>query len=150
MLNICLTTRWSGMICLTSPLKKVTVIVWPSTLMSFLVPFAKEITREPSLLTFSTWKYNSFNVSFVEKCWSGRLLGYREDWIRALLWKRDLTLTAPFSDRSSNVNSACELKNKPDKYFSFFLSFFLFSFFFLGGGGGEGDLRVRRIAWHPT
>ena len=57
--------------------------------------------------------------------------GLREDWIRALLWKRDLTLTAPSSDRSSNVNSACELKNKPDKYFSFFLSFFF-------GGGGEG------------
>ena len=52
------------------------------------------------------------------------------------MWKRDLTLTAPFSDRSSNVKSA----NKPDKYFSFFLSFFFpfFFFFFLGGGGGGG------------
>ena len=35
--------------------------------------------------------------------------------------------------RQMNGNSACELKNKPDKYFSFFLSFF-----FLGGGGGWG------------
>ena len=35
--------------------------------------------------------------------------------------------------RQMNVNSACELKNKPDKYFSFFLSIY---FFFGGGGGG--------------
>ena len=33
-----------------------------------------------------------------------------------------------------NGNSACELKNKPDKYFSFFLSIF----FFLGGGERGG------------
>ena len=52
--------------------------------------------------------------------------------------KRDLTLTAPFSDRSSNVNSACELKNKPDKYFSFFLSIYIYIFFFWGGGGKGG------------
>ena len=37
--------------------------------------------------------------------------------------------------RQMNGNSACELKNKPDKYFSFFLSIFFF-----GGGGGEGGV----------
>ena len=53
--------------------------------------------------------------------------------------KRDLTLTAPFSDRSSNVNGACELKNKPDKYFSFFLSIYIYIYiYFFFGGGGEG------------
>ena len=63
------------------------------------------------------------------------------------MWKRDLTLTAPFSDRSSNVNSACELKNKPDKYFSFFLSFF-FSFFFFGGGEGGFEGAEDSLASH--
>ena len=66
------------------------------------------------------------------------------------MWKRDLTLTAPVSDRSSNVNSACELKNKPDKYFSFFLSFFFsfFFFFFLGGGAGGVEGAEDSLASH--
>ena len=51
-----LTTLWSGMICLISPLKKVTMSVFPSALISFLVPFENVITREPSLLTFSIYR----------------------------------------------------------------------------------------------
>ena len=52
------------------------------------------------------------------------------------MWKTDLTLTAPFSDRGSQGNNAYELKNKPDKYFSFFLSFF-WDGGRRGGGGVE-------------
>lgn len=43
------TTLPSGVTCLTSPLKKVTVTVFPSALTSFRVPLGNEIRRRPSV-----------------------------------------------------------------------------------------------------
>ena len=47
--------------------------------------------------------------------------------------------------RQMNGNSACELKNKPDKYFSFFLSIY---FFFKGGGEGGFEGAEDSLASH--
>lgn len=51
-----LTTLWSAVICLVSPLKKVTLTVSPSADTSFLVPLGKVIRRSPPARTFSIWK----------------------------------------------------------------------------------------------
>lgn len=48
-----LTTLWSAVICLVSPLKKVTLTVSPSAETSFLVPLGKMIRRLPPARTFS-------------------------------------------------------------------------------------------------
>ncbi len=48
-----LTTLWSAVICLVSPLKKVTLTVSPSAETSFLVPLGKAIRRSPPARTFS-------------------------------------------------------------------------------------------------
>lgn len=59
-----LTTLWSAVISLVSPLKKVTLTVCPSAETSFLVPLGKTIRRSPPARTFSTWrKKNQSSVS---------------------------------------------------------------------------------------
>lgn len=60
-----LTTLWSAVICLVSPLKKVTLTVSPSPDTSFLVPLGKVIRRSPPARTFSIWKDHDQVLSAV-------------------------------------------------------------------------------------
>lgn len=60
-----LTTLWSAVICLVSPLKKVTLTVSPSADTSFLVPLGKVIRRSPPARTFSIWKDHDQVLSTV-------------------------------------------------------------------------------------